>query len=62
MDSELIRLEAEKEKAKTVFEKEKEKLLLSQRGTAQTLWQGFKDLLNAPKAIRASLDLSAPFR
>lgn len=62
LDAEARKLEAKKILAKEAFDYEHEKLLLAKRRTAQKLWQGAVDLVNAPKALMASADMSAPLR
>lgn len=63
MDEELTKLKAEKDKIKEQYDLEHEKLRLVQRPIAQKIWDTAWDLvMNLPKTMRATMDMSAPFR
>ena len=63
MDDEAIRVKAEKQKIKDKFDLEHEKLKLSQRPKWQKFWDIATDIiLNLPKSMRSTLDMSAPLR
>lgn len=61
-DQEALELEGQKVRAKEAYDYEFEKLRLSQRGGMEKAGDIIYDLLNAPKAVRATLDMSYPLR
>lgn len=63
MDVETTKLKAEKDRIKELFDFEHEKAKLAQRPMAKKIWDNAFDLvMNLPKTMRATLDMSAPFR
>ncbi len=62
LDEEASKLKAQREKVKLEFDKEFEKARLQNRGWKQSIMDGLINAINLPKALVASLDLSAPFR
>jgi hypothetical protein len=62
LDAEARALELEINKAKEKIEYEIEKIRLQNRTKWQRFAEGFENLFNLPKALMASLDLSAPLR
>lgn len=62
LDEEASKLKAQREKVKLEFDKEFEKARLKSRSWSQSIMDGLVNSINLPKALVASLDLSAPLR
>jgi hypothetical protein len=62
LDKEAFELTVEKNKLKDEVDLEIEKLRLKNRPMAEKVQDGFVDVLNLPKSLMASADLSAPLR
>lgn len=62
LDKEATDLRIEREKIKQQFDVEQEKNRLANRSLSEESWDTFVDVVNLPKSILASIDMSAPFR
>lgn len=61
-DKKLRELEVEREKVKEKFDIEQEKARVQNRTIKERVTEGFVDVMNLPKSLMASADLSAPLR
>jgi len=62
LDKEAKDLRIERDKIKSEFELEQEKNRLNNRSLSEKAWDTFVDVVNLPKSMLASIDMSAPFR
>lgn len=61
-DAEALKLEAEKARVKAAYDLEYERLQLRKRSMGRKIWDGFLEIVNLPKSLLATADMSAPLR
>lgn len=61
-DKEATDLKLERDRIKQQFEIEQEKNRMANRSLSEKTWDTFVDVVNLPKSMLASIDMSAPFR